>query len=106
VLDLNVEPGVVLGELGDLAVAGEVDPRIADLADDDQLADALHDGGRCAHAALRRVDLAHAVDHVAGVLHGAADHGAEAADHVLGHLDARVGPVLGAWAGFGDGRAE
>jgi predicted aconitase with swiveling domain len=39
VLDLYVEPGVVLGELGDLAVAGEVDPRVADLADDDQLAD-------------------------------------------------------------------
>ncbi len=80
------------GEHGGVTVTpGPWLARVADLADDDQLADELHDRGRRAHAAMLRVDLAHTVNHVAGVLDGAADHGAEAADGVLGHLERRSG---------------
>jgi hypothetical protein len=84
-LDLPVEPGVVLGELGDRSAAREIDARVTHLADDDPFADDLHDRDRGAHAAVSRVDLTHAVDHVTGVLDRAADHCAEAAGHVLGN---------------------
>jgi hypothetical protein len=109
-LDLYVEPGVIFGELGDLAVAGEVDAGVADLTDDDELVGDQDDGGGGAHAALGGVDLAHAVDHVAGVLDGAADEGAEAADGLGGHGEARAGARCGAddaqdaaGLGLGDG---
>ncbi|CAM5628091.1 hypothetical protein SGLAM104S_01541 [Streptomyces glaucescens] len=74
-VDQPLHPGVVLGDLGEDAVAQQVGARVADVHQAEPLAGPQQGGERGAHALQGRVLLDHLPQLVVGPLHGHAERG-------------------------------
>ena len=87
-VDQPLHPGVVLGDLRELAVAQEVRAGVADVHETEPLARPQQGGERGAHALQLRVLLDHDAQLVVGALHGDAEGGEDVrAGDVLVELD-------------------
>ncbi len=74
-VDQTLHPGVVLGDLGEDAVAQQVGAGVADVHEAEPLPGPQQGGQRGAHALELRVLLDHGAQLVVGPLHGAAEGG-------------------------------
>ena len=87
-VDQTLHPGVVLGDLGEDAVAEQVRARVADVHEAEALAGPQQGGERGAHALQLRVLLDHGAQLVVGTLHGGAEGGEDVgARHVVVERD-------------------
>ena len=87
-VDQALHPGVVLGDLGEHAVAQQVGAGVADVDEAEPLAGPQQGGQRGAHALQLRVLLDHHAQLVVGALHGGAERGEDVgAGHVVVELD-------------------